>query len=254
MTATNLSVEGDSLFSSLQFAERFMTLLPVSELNSHFELTQGLNASKQKSDGSQFQPLQQHYLLQSVIEGFIDGVFILTAQGELVHANTQAHQIGERLDQGASQSNAVIQEIWRVCESLRESHELFPDQKIIIESEIATDTSTIYQIQARWLELAESEHRFLLVTLKARDQDIKNSAIADINKYGLTPREAEVWLLRQAQHSYKEIADKLYITNNTVKKHLKNIYAKQHEYLQTWGTPNTKSGRWRFVQTARADD
>ena len=230
-----------------------MTLLPVAELNSRIEPVQRLKAPKQQSDSSQFQPWQPHCLLQSVIEGFIDGILILTAQGELVHANAQAHRIGDQLIQGASQSNAVVQEIWRVCESLRESREVFPEQKIIIESEIATDGSVLYRIRARWLELSESDRLFLLVTLEARHQGIKNSAIADINKYGLTPREAEVWLLRQAQHSYKEIADKLYITVNTVKKHLKNIYFKQQEYLQTWGTP-AKSGRWRFVQKAGADD
>ncbi|HAA32853.1 MAG TPA: helix-turn-helix transcriptional regulator, partial [Cyanobacteria bacterium UBA8553] len=49
-------------------------------------------------------------------EGFIDGILILTEQGELVHANTQANQIGGQLVQGASQPNAVVQEIWRVCE------------------------------------------------------------------------------------------------------------------------------------------
>jgi DNA-binding CsgD family transcriptional regulator len=231
-----------------------MTLLPVAELNSRIEPVHKRNASKKQSDGSQFQPWQQHYLLQAVVEAFIDGILILTDQGELVHANTQAHQIGYQLVQSTSQPSAVVQEIWRVCESLRESYELFPDRKIIIESEVTTETSATYRIRARWLELGESECRFLLVTLEARYQDMENLAIADINKYDLTPREAEVWLLRQTKHSYKEIAAKLYITINTVKKHLKNIYAKQQEYLQTWDTPDAKSGRWRFVQTVRADN
>lgn len=231
-----------------------MTLLPVAELNSRIEPVQILNAPKKQSDGSQFQPWQQNYLLQAVIESFIDGILILTDRGELVHANTQAHQISRQLVQSTSQPNAVAQEIWRVCESLRESHELFPDHTIIIESEVATEASARYRIRARSLNLGESERIFLLVTLEARHQDLENLAIADINKYDLTPREAEVWLLRQTKHSYKEIAARLYITINTVKKHLKNIYAKQQEYLQTWDTPDAKSGRWRFVQRVRADD
>lgn len=231
-----------------------MTLLPVAELNSRIEPVQILNTPKKQSDGSQFQPWQQQYLLQGVIEGFIDGILILTDRGELVHANTQAHQISHQLIQGRSQPNAVVQEIWRVCASLRESHELFPDRTIIIESEVATEASAIYRIRARSLKLGESERIFLLVTLEARHQELKNLAIADINNYNLTPREAEVWLLRQTKHSYKEIAAKLYITINTVKKHLKNIYAKQQEYLQTWDTHDAKSERWQFVPTVRADD
>jgi DNA-binding CsgD family transcriptional regulator len=231
-----------------------MTLLPVAELNSRIEPALRLNAPKKQSNVNQFQPWQQHYLLQAVIEGFVDGILILSDRGELIHANTQAHRLYGSLIQDASQTNVVVQEIWRICESLKDSHDRFPDRTIIIESEVATEASAIYRIRARWIELGESERIFLLVTLEARHQDIENSAIAQINKYGLTPREADVWLLRQAKHSYKEIAAKLYITINTVKKHLKNIYAKQQEYLQAWDTGDAKSGRWRFVQTVRIDD
>jgi len=61
------------------------------------------------------------------------------------------------------------------------------------------------------------------------DQNLSKQmqAITDAKRYGLTPREAEVWSLHQAKLSYKEIAKNLYITVNTVKKHIKNIYSKQ---------------------------
>lgn len=205
--------------------------IPVAELNSFIEPTQKLNPFKKQSGGSQFQPWQQLSLLQAVIEGFVDGILILTAQGELVYANTQARQICFSLIQGASQPNAVAQEVCRVCQSLSESFELFPEEKIIIESEITTDSSVTYRIRARWLELDPSESLFLLVTLEDRHQATENIAIAEVKKYGLSPREAEVWLLRRANHSYKEIAQKLHITCNTVKRHMKNIYAKQEAML-----------------------
>jgi DNA-binding CsgD family transcriptional regulator len=69
------------------------------------------------------------------------------------------------------------------------------------------------------------------VTLEDRKQSTQKAAIAEAKKYDLTPREAEVWLLRRAHYSYKEIAAKLYITVNTVKKHLKSVYAKQQVNL-----------------------
>ena len=207
--------------------------LPVAQLNSYSKPAPKMNAFKKVSDGSQFQPGQQYSRLQAVIEGFVDGVLILTDRGEWVYANTQAHRICFSDLQDALQPNAVAQEIWHVCQSLIESHELFPKERIIIESEVTTDNSLTYRIRARWLELDESDRRFLLVTLEDRHQSTANLAIADVHKYGLTPREAEVWLLRRANHSYKEIAAKLFITLNTVKRHMKNIYAKQQASLCT---------------------
>lgn len=62
---------------------------------------------------------------------------------------------------------------------------------------------------------------------------------ADVQKYGLTCREAEVWFLHRNKYSYKEIADKLFVTINTVKKHMKNIYAKHYTYTEQQASPVT---------------
>ena len=48
------------------------------------------------------------------------------------------------------------------------------------------------------------------------------------NQYDLTEREREVLQLLSKGHSTKAIADKLNIAFNTVRSHLKNIYAKLH--------------------------
>jgi WD40 repeat protein len=48
-------------------------------------------------------------------------------------------------------------------------------------------------------------------------------------KHGLTPREQDIWLLYRTNYSYKQIANELNISLNTVKKHMKNIYAKLHD-------------------------
>ncbi|MDP8963788.1 MAG: LuxR C-terminal-related transcriptional regulator [Cyanobacteriota bacterium] len=166
-------------------------------------------------------------MLEAILESFIDGVLILTEQGEWVRANDCARRICHQLCQRTSSVNSIPESIWRVCKSLIDSRDLFLDKKMIIESEISLDNLGAFRIRVRWLELDESEQPYLLVTLEDRLQSTHNAAIADAKKYGFTEREAEVWLLRQAKHSYKEIAAKLYITLNTVKKHMKNIYAKQ---------------------------
>ncbi|MCA1991018.1 MAG: LuxR C-terminal-related transcriptional regulator [Coleofasciculus sp. S288] len=199
------------------------------ELNSHIKPTATLNYFEKPMQGAGVQQAKQQFLLQAIIEGFVDGVLILTERGEWVHANERAHYVCQQMSQCTSKSNYVPEDIWSVCEALIDSREFFLDRKVIIESEINTNDSIVYRIRARWLVLDESAHPYLLVTIEDRQQSSQNIAIAEAKKYGLTPREAEVWLLRRANHSYKEIADKLYITLNTVKKHMKNIYAKQQE-------------------------
>ena len=170
-------------------------------------------------------------LLKAIIEGFVDGVLIVTEKGECIHANECGRKICHQFSQWNTQENSIPQPIWHVCESLIDSRELFPDERMIIEAAIEPSDLAAFRVRVRWLELAENEPSYLLVTIEDRNQSTHNAAIAEAKKYGLTPREAEVWLLRRANYSYKEIAAKLYITLNTVKKHMKSVYAKQQGNL-----------------------
>lgn len=172
-------------------------------------------------------PASQIYLLQAVIESFVDGILILNTERQLLHANECAHEMCRQLSPNNAEGN-IPDEIWHVCESLVESRELFPNEKIFMEFEVEKKTIR-FRIRARWLQLGNNEDNFIIVTIEDCNESSQNIAMTDAKKYGLTERETEVWLLRRANLSYKEIADKLYITINTVKKHLKNIYAKQQE-------------------------
>ncbi len=170
-------------------------------------------------------------LLQGVIESFLDGVLIVTEQGECIQANNLAHQICQQITRVSSQPNLVPKEIWDVCQILIESRDLSATRSRIIESEVALYQSTPMRIRVRWLNLNAISHPYLLVILEDRCQSLQNLALTEVEKYGLTPREAEVWLLHRAHYTYKEIADKLYISLNTVKKHLKNIQVKRETVL-----------------------
>ncbi|NEQ25501.1 MAG: helix-turn-helix transcriptional regulator [Microcoleus sp. SIO2G3] len=209
------------------------------KLNTHIECFERLSWLEKQLKSSHSEHSKQPSLLQAVMEGFVDGVLILSNQGEFVHANDCARRIFSRLLQGASQTSPLIKEVWRVYDCLLESKDIFYDQKLIIESEIDADNLGTFRIRARWLVLEESAHPYLLITIEDRQQSTQNVAITDAKRYGLTAREAEVWLLRRANHSYKEIADRLYITLNTVKKHIKNIHAKQEADL--WAEENFSS-------------
>ncbi|PSB23492.1 helix-turn-helix transcriptional regulator [Stenomitos frigidus] len=171
-------------------------------------------------------------LFQGVLESLIDGVLILTHHGEWVHSNYAAHEICQQLNQGQPSIRAVPQPIWRVCQSLIESRDLFPDHPFIIESEIFLSRLSRIRIRARWLELGDVQSPYLLVILEDCYQSLQRQSIAEAQQYNLTPRQTEVWLLRQAGYSYQEMASELWISKDTVKKHLKAIYAKRREVLE----------------------
>ncbi len=164
--------------------------------------------------------------LQAILEGLFDGILILTEQGEWVHANDDARRICRQLAHTIPQHRSVPRPIWHVCASLIDSRQLFPEQKMIIESQIHLSNSTIFRIRVQWVELEESDKSYLLVTLEDQYLSTQNAALNEAKKHGLTPRETQIWLLRRTHCSYQEIANKLYITLNTVKKHMKNIYKK----------------------------
>ncbi len=213
----------------------------ADQLNNYSEAFESLPYSKKRLKYSSPKPCEQPALLQAIIEGFVDGILILTEQGECIHANECARRICNQLSASISQPqiNSIPQSIWRICESLIDSRELFSEQRMIIEAEIDTDNSAVFRTRVQWLQLDRLERPYLLVTIEDRQQSAQNAALAEANKYGLTPREAEVWLLRRANYSYKEIAAKLYITLNTVKKHMKSVYAKQQANL--WGQEEQKA-------------
>ncbi len=184
--------------------------------------------SQKLSSNEQLLSIPQVHLLQAAIENFVDGILILTTESELLHANEYAREMCRQLVPNSELEDRIPVEIWRVCESLIESRELFSNERIIMEFEVEKSKEVKLRIRAQWLQ-QDGNGDNLIVTLEDCNESSQNIAIADAKKYGLTEREAEVWLLRRANLTYKEIAQQLYITINTVKKHLKNIYAKQQE-------------------------
>ncbi len=165
-------------------------------------------------------------LLQGVMEGLIDGVMIITAKGELIHANCHALQICQQFIPELGHKEVIPQSVWRCCQAVIDSRELFSQQPLTIEDEISSPMGAI-RIRVRWLTVENLPQSCLLVTLEDQSQSAQYRAIAESVKYGLTARETDVWRLKRAGCSYKEIASRLFMAENTVKKHIKNIHVKQ---------------------------
>ncbi|NJR64604.1 MAG: helix-turn-helix transcriptional regulator [Leptolyngbyaceae cyanobacterium CRU_2_3] len=165
-------------------------------------------------------------LLRSVVESWIDGILILNDQGQWLESNGAARQICERLSQ--NQSIRVPETIWKICRELIHSRQIFPKQPVVIESEITVE-GLILRVRVQWFAAEETDRPYLMVILEDRYQSNVQRAIAEVDQFHLSPREAEVWLLHRTGQSYKAIAQALYISPDTVKKHLKSARNKQQE-------------------------
>lgn len=172
------------------------------------------------------QRLDNHLmLLQGVVEGLPDGILILTHSGELTYENSCARRICRQL-LATSEHMTVPTQIWHCCHTLIERrHQFHPT--VIIEDEILTEAGITIRIRVRWLDPNNLERPLLLVTLEDQQQSAQYRAYAEAQRYGLTDRETEVWLLKRAGLTYKAIAAKLFIAEDTVKKHIKNIHARR---------------------------
>lgn len=128
------------------------------------------------------QNLKQPSLLPVVIESSLDGILIVTEQGEWVQANSRARRICDRLNQAGSQSHSVPTEVWRVCQALIESRSLFADYNFIMESEIVADNLGAFRIRVRWLKLEQFEGDCILVTLEELDRSIQKLLLSETQK------------------------------------------------------------------------
>ncbi len=164
-------------------------------------------------------------LLQGVLNSLLDGVMILTSQGELVYQNEAAQTLCCQLNQGTV--NTIPAEIWRSCVALIESLSLYSNRTVVIESEIRLGKASLLRLRVRWLPLEDADQPHLVVLLEDCCQSLQSRAFLEIQQYRLTPRQAEVWLLHRLGYSSQEIANQLYISLNTVKKHIKDIHVKR---------------------------
>lgn len=184
-------------------------------------------------------PTPPSTFFQAVLEGLVDGIAIFSDRGELIHANKKARMLYQQLPSDPAHPHGVPQAIWQVCQALIEGRQLWSDRTLVIESEVTTPRSKTLRLRGRWFQWADSEPSYLSISLEDNRHSFQEQAIADTQKYGLTPREAEVWSLRCAHQSYKEIAAQLYISENTVKKHMKNVNAKRQAVL--WAESDRES-------------
>lgn len=244
----------------------------------------------------------QSIWLHAVMESLIDGVLVLSANGDVVHCNSRGRQICKRLRRQSLEVLSTLEPTWMdgingatysqphnvriqrdqlrtlaegkgvplpirtICQMVLDSQQDFPGITLVPEYQLilpSTDTeeNLRLRLRAQWFSAPPQmtgdrldqwtidsdpnmdsdvdsnmnplpEQSYILVTMEDRNQSIQHLVTADQTRYRLTPRETEIWQMRLLGQSYRDIAERLIISTNTVKKHLKNILAKRRDVLR----------------------
>ncbi|MEO0869448.1 MAG: LuxR C-terminal-related transcriptional regulator [Cyanobacteria bacterium J06642_11] len=165
-------------------------------------------------------------LTNVLLDNWIDGLVVLTQQGEWLHSNKIGRQICDRIVQECAYDEQLPREIWQTCQILFQKR--CRHSPVIAESELVLPCShELIRIRARWLTQGYQGDPHILIILENQTQSKQNLAISEAIRYQFSPREADVWRLHRIGYTYQEIAEALHIAHNTVKKHMKNSYAKQ---------------------------
>jgi DNA-binding CsgD family transcriptional regulator len=173
-------------------------------------------------------PDKSHDLFQAVLESCLDGMLLVSTDYKVLYVNQTAREICHQLLRDTT--DPLPQEMKRICQNLIESRELFPDRPLVLEHEL-TVQGMPFRVEAQWMELAMLPLPCLLLRLQDQQRSLHGLAIAEAYRWHLTQRETEVWVLRRLGISRKLIGNQLFIAEDTVKKHLKNIQAKRKAEL-----------------------
>jgi DNA-binding CsgD family transcriptional regulator len=164
-------------------------------------------------------------ILRAALEGLQDGFIIASQTGEIQKINGPAQRICAALN---AEDGKLPLEIWRVAQAVL-NHQNVPSlPKVSLDAEIILPTLGLVRVRVQNIKLAQKP--YLTIVLEDRQQTIRNKALSDAALFGLTERESEVWQMRLQGADYHEISATLWITDNTVKKHIKNILAKQRSH------------------------
>lgn len=170
-------------------------------------------------------------LVSTVLEGFAEGVLIVSQTGQCLHFNPKGKVFCRALGLNLPPTQAIPACLWAMCNHLLEGRDLFPDHRLVLCQELTTAEGQCLRARVQWFDWPDCGQAYFLVLLEDQTHVAQTSALLEAIQYDLTAREREVWVLRRANRSYEEIALELYITVNTVKRHLKSIYAKRKQFL-----------------------
>lgn len=159
-----------------------------------------------------------------------------------VYLNLKAQEICQQLWHGdrTNSCSAISDIYYRLCRNFSsEDKEFVMDYQISDEQTIRIRASYLTAELDDRLNLAsnipvgtnQDNRPWLLLFLEDRAAILAEELRLEQKKYGLSDRETEILKLLSQAYSYQDIAQKLQISLNTVKFHVKNINGKKRIVL-----------------------
>jgi len=151
-------------------------------------------------------------VLQDVLDHLPQGIVVSSAEGETIFVNSVAaaspQPCGSLADMVASHVREAREALWR-------------DNRRIVTANVVEPRSG-RQVIAKSVKLTSASDAALTLIYPADSAQPRRLPVWDV----LTPREQEIAELVSAGLTTKEIASRAFVSENTVKQHLKRIFAK----------------------------
>lgn len=162
----------------------------------------------------------------ALAEALREGVMVISRHIKPMYVNQQAKEICQKLGDSNRYFGNLPLAISEVCHRLIKKGNSVNSPLIV---ECQTNQGESIRMRASWLNLPcnDDSNQYIIVFLENRDRILQEELQFEQQKYQLTDREMEIWSLLRQDYSYQEIAGTLHISLNTVKTHVKNIYAKK---------------------------
>lgn len=168
---------------------------------------------------------------QILAESLREGLIVISRNMKLLYLNRQAKELCQILAAPNRTWVGLPEVISEICHKLIRNGNSSA-QSLVIDCQ-AAGNQTI-RVRACWVNPGANDDasvplrgQYILVFLENRTQILQEELQFEQQKYQFTEREMEIWRLLRQDYSYQEIAEALHISLNTVKTHVKNIYAKK---------------------------
>ncbi|PSN16369.1 hypothetical protein C7293_02880 [filamentous cyanobacterium CCT1] len=163
----------------------------------------------------------------------VDSFLLLNADGGIILSNAKGEELLQKMqtsrDKSSRQPQVTLPEaVLKACDLLLENCAILSDQSL--PTQVALTVYPNIQLRISLIETEDEWNPLFLVVMEDKQQSSLTQATVDQWLFGLTNREKEVWTLRLQDYAYQEIAETLYLSVNTVKRHMKAILAKQEQW------------------------
>lgn len=240
MTAPVLMNSLDSLSVDPLFSYR--PRLPIA---SRTQRLQSKTSSGKSRDRFSCPPNEQgtelHQIWSQLLNMLPQGVIVLSRQLKPLYCNQKAQLLCQALAGEASSEKNLPLPVSEACYAVARDQAAL-GSTLMMECQLSS--GHLMRVSAQLLELEivsadrlqplaaaatppTQKETCIAVFLENCSEVMQQEAKIQQRKFDLTDREAEIWMLLRQELTYQEIARTLQISLNTVKTHVKNVYAKR---------------------------